>query len=178
MSSPHGPVEEFLTDTRPSAGIAVQETRVNRGSVIGESEERVDGAIVMADRNAASRDPEQLKKILILREHARADAWMRKDRRALEALLAPDFVEINSLGRFNREELLNLILPVLTLYEFTIEDPSVRITGEKSAVLSYRCHEWMAVDGKRIEGTFRIFASYTRDGNQYRLSMWESRAAE
>jgi hypothetical protein len=123
----------------------------------------------MADRNAASRDPEQLKKLLVLREHARADAWMRKDRRALEALLAPDFVEINHLGKFNREELLDRILPALTLYEFTIEDPSVRITGEKSAVLSYRCHEWLAVDGKRIEGTFRVFATYTRDRNQYRV---------
>jgi len=132
----------------------------------------------MADRNAASRDPEQLKKLLVLREHARADAWMRKDRRALEALLAPEFVEINSLGKFNREELLDRVLPALTLYEFTIEDPSVRITGEKSAVLSYRCHERLAVDGKQIEGTFRVFASYTRDGNQYRISMWEIRPAD
>jgi hypothetical protein len=129
----------------------------------------------MTDRNTASRDPEQIKKLLVLREHARADAWLRKDRRALEALLAPDFVEINSLGRFNREDLFSRLFPVLTLHEFTIEEPGIRITGEKSAVLSYRCHEWLTVDGKQIEGTFRVFATYTRDGNQYRLSVWEIR---
>jgi len=129
----------------------------------------------MALRNAASRDTEQLKKILILREHARADAWLRKDRRALEALLAPDFVEINSLGRFDREALFSRLFPVLTLHEFTIEEPGIRITGENTAVLSYRCHEWLTVDGKRIQGTFHVFATYTYDGNQFRLSEWEIR---
>jgi hypothetical protein len=95
----------------------------------------------MADLNTASRDPEQLRNILILREHARADAWIRKDRRALDALLAPDFVEINSLGRFTRQEMLEHPFPVLTLHEFVIEDTVIRITGENNAVLSYRCRE-------------------------------------
>jgi hypothetical protein len=129
----------------------------------------------MADRNAASQDPEQLKKILVLREHARADAWLRKDRRALEALLAPGFVEVSSLGSFGREELLDRIFPVLTLHEFIIEDPGIRITGENTAVLSYRCRERLTAGKKLIEGTFRVFATYTRDGKQYQLSMWEIR---
>jgi hypothetical protein len=129
----------------------------------------------MADRNAASQDPEQLKKILVLREHARADAWLRKDRRALEALLAPDFVEVSSLGRFTREELLDQLFPVLTLHEFIIEDPGIRVTGENTAVLSYRCRERLTAGKKLVEGTFRVLSTYTRDGNQYKLSLWEIR---
>jgi hypothetical protein len=129
----------------------------------------------MADRNAASRDPEQLKKILIVREHARADAWLRKDRRALETLLAPDFVEINTLGRFDREDLFDRLFPVLTLHEFTIEDPGIRITGENTVALSYRCYERLTVDKKPVVGTFHVTATYTRNGKQYRLSMWEIR---
>lgn len=129
----------------------------------------------MTGRNAASRDPEHLKKILILREHARADAWLRKDRRTLEALLAPDFVESNTLGRFTREDLFDRLFPVLTLHEFTIEEPALHITGEDSAVLMYRCHAWLTVDGKQIEGTFRVFATYHQEGKQYRLSVWEIR---
>ena len=129
----------------------------------------------MSDRNTAFQDPEQLKKILVAREHARADAWLRKDRRALEALLAPEFVERSSLGRFGRQELLDRLFPALTLHEFTIENPCIRVTGKNSAVLSYRCHERLTVDGKQVEGTFRVFATYTRDGNQYQLSVWESR---
>jgi hypothetical protein len=123
------------------------------------------------------RDPEQLKKILVVLEHARADAWFRKDRQALEALLMPDFVEINSLGRFSKGDLLDRLFPVLTLHEFIIEDPGIRITGENTAVLSYRCHERLTVDGNQTEGTFRVFATYTRDGKQYRLSVWEIRPA-
>ena len=129
----------------------------------------------MADRNAASRDPEQLKKILVVREHARADAWLRKDRRALETLLAPDFVEINTLGRFDREDLFDRLFPVLTLHEFTIEDPGIRITGENTVVLSYRCYERLTVDKKPVVGTFHVTATYTRNGKQYRLSVWEIR---
>jgi hypothetical protein len=129
----------------------------------------------MADQNTASPDPEQLKKILVLREHARADAWLRKDRRALEALLAPDFVEVSSLGRFTREELLDQLFPVLTLHEFIIMDPGIRITGENTAVLSYRCRERLTAGKKLIEGTFRVFSTYTRDGTQYKLSLWEIR---
>jgi len=129
----------------------------------------------MTDRNTASQDPEQLKKILVLREHARADAWLRKDRRALEALLAPDFVEMSSLGRFTRKELLERLFPVLTLHEFILEDPGIRITGENTAVLSYRCHERLTAGKKLIEGTFRVYATYTRDGKQYKLSLWEIR---
>jgi hypothetical protein len=129
----------------------------------------------MADRNAASRDPEQLKKILVVREHARADAWLRKDRRALETLLDQDFVEINTLGRFDREDLFDRLFPVLTLHEFTIEDPGIRITGENTVVLSYRCYERLTVDKKPVVGTFHVTATYTRNGKQYRLSMWEIR---
>lgn len=127
----------------------------------------------MADRNAAAKDPEQLKKLLVLREHARADAWLRKDRRALESMLAPDYVEVNSLGRFDRKDLLDRLFPALTLHEFTIEDAGIRITGENTAVLSYRCHEELTMEGKRRKETFRVSATYTHDGKQYRLSLWE-----
>jgi hypothetical protein len=128
----------------------------------------------MTGRNAAIWDSEQLKKLLVLREHARADAWLRKDRRALDALLAPEFHEINSIGRFSRDELLERLFPALILHDFTIEDPAIRITDENTAVLSSLCHEWLTVDGKQIRGTFHVFATYTSDRKQYRLSVWES----
>jgi hypothetical protein len=131
----------------------------------------------MADKNSASRDPEQLKDLLVVREHARADALLRKDWRAFESLLAPGFVEINTLGRFTKEELLGRLFPALTLHEFTIEDPVLQKNEENTAVLSYRCYERMTVDKKPVVGTFRVTATYTRDGKQYRLSAWEIRPA-
>ena len=132
----------------------------------------------MAGQGAAHGDPEQLKKILVIKEHARADAWLRKDRRALESLLAQDFVEINTIGRFTKAELFDRLFPVLTLHEFTIEDPAIRITGENTVVLSYRCHERLTVDKKPIAGMFRVTATYARDGKQYRLLVWEINPAD
>jgi len=132
----------------------------------------------MTDSNTAARDAEQIKNLLVVREHARADAWLRKDRRALDALLAPGFVEINTIGRFTKEELFDRLFPVLTLHEFTIEDPTIQITSENTVVLSYRCYERLTVDKKPIAGTFRVTATYTRDGKQYRLLVWEIQPAE
>jgi hypothetical protein len=129
----------------------------------------------MPDKKVRPPDPEQLKKLLVVREHARADAWLRKDKKALEALLAPDYRETSDLGSFSRTEVLDRLFSALILHAFTIEEPSIRITGENTAVISYRCTEAFTKDGKRIEGVFRVFATYTREKNQYRLSIWDIR---
>ncbi|MGA2122394.1 MAG: nuclear transport factor 2 family protein [Methanoregula sp.] len=127
----------------------------------------------MADTVPPDRDPGQLKNLLLVLEHARADAWLRKDRRALEALLSPDFVEINSLGRFDKTGVLDRLFPSLTLHGFTIGEPTLRITGPDSAVISYQCHEALTVNGSRIEGNFNVTAIYARTEKRYRLTVWE-----
>ena len=68
-------------------------------------------------------DPGYLMSILVAREHARADALLRKERRALDALLAPDFVDIKSLGQFDLSSVLDTLLPLSIIRIFTINDP-------------------------------------------------------
>src|SRR5512137_954465 len=102
-----------------------------------------------ADTRAPHPDPDQLRNLLLVLEHARADAWLRRDRRALEALLAQDFVEINPFGRFTRDELLIRLFPMLTLQTYTIEDPAVIIPGDGAAVLTYQCYEELTVDSRK-----------------------------
>ena len=85
--------------------------------------------------------PEQLLKILLAREHARADAYFRKDPRALDALLAPDYIEINNFGRFTRDDILKRIFPLFSLQSFAIETPQVRRTGKDTAEITYQCTE-------------------------------------
>jgi hypothetical protein len=128
----------------------------------------------MADPDTATRNSGQFRNYLVMREHARAGAWIRRDRKALEDILAADYMEINPLGRFTREDLLDRLFPALLLHEFTIEDPEIRVTGENTVVLRYRCHERLTVDRKEIELDFRVSATYTRDGEHYRLAAWES----
>jgi len=125
------------------------------------------------DTDSASRDTGRIKNMLIVLEHARADAWLRRDRKALDALLAPDFVEINTLGRFSKAEVLDKLLPVLVLHEFTIEAPVLTTEGSDTAVLEYRCHESFTFGKNPTEGEFLVHARYVREGTRFRLKTWE-----
>jgi len=118
-------------------------------------------------------DPAKLLRILIALEHARADAWFRKDRRALESFLAPDFVEINLFGRFSREDILTRILPLFTLHSFTIDEPHARLTGNDTAELDYRCTEEATLGRNTKNGTFPVTARYSLIGNLWKISRWE-----
>ena len=85
-----------------------------------------------------TQDPEQLKNLLLVLEHARADAWLRHDHRALEALLPPDFCEINFSGRLSKDDLLIRLFPRVTLHTYTIEDPALIIASDTPAFLTYQ----------------------------------------
>jgi hypothetical protein len=114
-----------------------------------------------------------LLKVLVATEHARADALFRKDRRALESFLAPDYVEINLFGRFNREDILIRILPLFTLHSFSIDEPHVQRTGKDTAVITYRCTEEATMGRNKKSGTFPVVARYMLIGNLWKISRWE-----
>jgi hypothetical protein len=125
------------------------------------------------DTDSASRDTGRIKDMLIVLEHARADAWLRRDRKALDALLAPDFVEINTLGRFSRAEVLGKLFPALVLHEFTIGAPVLTMEGPDTAVLEYRCEESFTFGGTPTRGVFLVHATYVRGETRFRLKTWE-----
>jgi hypothetical protein len=127
----------------------------------------------MNELPAPHGDPEQLRNLFLVLEHARADAWLRRDRKALEALLAPDFTEINTFGKFSRDELLVRLFPQLLLHTFTIEDPALVPAGSDTAVLTYRCYEELTLDKKRVRGTFHVSAHYSWNGKQWKLFLWQ-----
>jgi hypothetical protein len=118
-------------------------------------------------------DTGQLLKILVASEHARADALFRKDRRALESLLAKDFVEINLFGHFSREDFLTRILPLFTLHSLSIDDPHVRRTGHDTAEITYRCTEGATLGRNKKSGSFTVTAHYSLIGNLWKISRWE-----
>lgn len=125
------------------------------------------------DQPKPIQDPEQLRNLLLVLEHARADAWLRHDRRALEALLAPEFIEINYSGRLSKDDLLIRLFPRVTLHTYTIEDPVLIIASETAAVLTYQCFEEFTLDTKKRKGTFHVAALYRTDGRQWKLAFWQ-----
>lgn len=127
-----------------------------------------------SDIQAPNQDPEQLKNLLLVLEHARADAWLRRDRQALESLLASDFLEINYFGRLSKSDLLVRFFPRMVLHTFTIEDPVLFPAGGGTASLTYQCYEELTVDGKRMKGTFYVSALYRWNGKQWKLALRQS----
>jgi len=115
----------------------------------------------------------QLLKILLAREHARADAWLRRDRRALDALLTPDYIEINNFGRFTRKDILTRIFPLFSLHSFTIESPRAMRTGKDTAVITYTCTIDSTLGRGKKAGTFPVAAHYSLIGNLWKISLWQ-----
>lgn len=122
---------------------------------------------------ALADDPGQLATILLAHEKARARAWKEKNLRALEVLLAPDFIEINLLGRFPKKDLLVSLFPSLTLHEFTISDPRLVTASADSAILTFQCTEDLTIRSQRVTGTFHVAAHYTRRENKWLLLLWQ-----
>ena len=130
------------------------------------------GAIIMTVRNASSQDPEHLPELLIVREHARADAWAQERPAALEALLAPDFVEINSFGRFRKGECSTgffRLLPCMNLLWKSGLSANSQKIPRSSLPVSRSVHG----EREKNEGTFSVTATYTINNNQYRLAVWQ-----
>jgi len=120
-----------------------------------------------------TEDPTQLATILLAHEKARARAWKEKNSRALEVLLAPDYLEITMLGRFSKKDVLISLLPSLDLQEFIISDPKLVVASPDAAILVYRCIEDLTFRGQRITGTFSVAAHYTKRENKWLLLVWQ-----
>lgn len=122
---------------------------------------------------AEQDDPGQLTKVLLAHEQARARAWIGKNRQALEVLLAPEFMEINTLGRLTKKDVIASLFPALTLNDFVIENPVLIPASADSAILTYRCREDLTVHGQRVTGVFYIAAHYVRRGRKWLLLLWQ-----
>jgi len=115
----------------------------------------------------------QLEKAIVAREHARVDAWQRKNKQALGALLDDNFTEINALGRFSKKEVLNVLLEAVTLHNFSIEKPRLLALGSDAVILTYLCKETVTVGGERQELPAHVTAFYVMHDKQWKLLHWQ-----
>ena len=118
-------------------------------------------------------DRQDVEKMVLSLEEARADAWIRKNRETLDALYAPDFMEINYYGRLNAGELMDYLFPLLTMRTLTIEEPRFLHAGIDAVAMTYRCREDLTVHDEPITGTFHVTALYTRINSDWRLLLWQ-----
>jgi hypothetical protein len=116
----------------------------------------------------------QLEKALLAREHARVDAWQRKNRQALGALFDDNFTEINALGRFSKKEVLNVLLDAVTLHDFSIDKPRLLMIGSDTVILTYLCSETITVGGREKEEIpAHVTALYVMKDKLWKLLLWQ-----
>jgi len=116
----------------------------------------------------------QLEKALLAREHARVDAWQRKNRQALGALFDDNFTEINALGRFSKKEVLNVLLEAVTLHDFSIDKPRLLMIGSDTVILTYLCTETITVrGGEKEEIPAHVTALYVMNDKIWKLLLWQ-----
>jgi ketosteroid isomerase-like protein len=104
-----------------------------------------------------------------------ADAWdkaiVRKDQPAIEANMAPDFLQIRGNGKLvGREDFIRGIMdPTLTLDPYVVEDFSVRLLGDAVALLYGRIRMKGSSSGERFEDHFRYIDTYAKRGGRWQV---------
>ena len=94
----------------------------------------------------------------------RADALVRRDVAALDAMLAKDFVYTNSSGRVLRKEDYIQVVISATWVSQQLSDVSVRLFGT-TAVLTGKVHDVADFDGFELNADFRTTQVYIQEGD-------------
>ena len=72
------------------------------------------------------------------------------------------------VGRLNRKVMADMVKNApWTLHEFELKDPQVRQLRDDVAVLAYKVHEMLTVDGKRVELEAADASTWVRRGGRW-----------
>jgi hypothetical protein len=106
-------------------------------------------------------------------EEKRRAAWIDRDREALAALMADDFMEINYFGRLSKSDILDDLFSDLTLVSFNMEGFECTQADQDVGVLTYRCFEKISYQGSEVNGDFHVAATYARRDGAWKLLLWQ-----
>jgi hypothetical protein len=114
-----------------------------------------------------------IKEELIRLEECRRDAWVERDARSLDDLMADDFIEINYFGRTPKRDILEDLFPKLTLNRFEMEDYELVAASEAVATPTYHCYESITFERSEVHGEFHVAATYRRQDGRWWLLLWQ-----
>ena len=115
----------------------------------------------------------EVKEELIRLEEQRRAAWVERDEKSLEDLMAEDFIEINYFGRMPKRDILEDLFPKLTLNRFEMEDFELVAGSDDVATVTYHCYESITFEGSEVHGEFHVAATYRRRDGRWRLLLWQ-----
>jgi len=115
----------------------------------------------------------EVKEELIRGEERRRTAWVDRDAKALDDLMADDFIEINYFGRTPKSDILEDLFPKLTLNRFEMEDFELVAGSDDVATVTYHCYESITFEGSEVHGEFHVAATYRRRDGRWQLLLWQ-----
>jgi hypothetical protein len=120
-------------------------------------------------RSRAAQSENSVSNEVIRLERMQWDAFKRKDRAALAAILAKDYFDFGSDGREDRTFSLTkgYMADDQTLSEFTIEDPQVKLLDDHTALLTYRGTYRGTNHGKPDSGAAFYTDLYRKQGGRW-----------
>jgi len=110
---------------------------------------------------------------LIELEKLRADGWLKRDKAVLAGLMDEDFLEINYFGRLSRMQILEELVPNLTLEKFDMDGFKLLASGGNLAILPYKADEKLTFKGEAVSGVFHVTAVYKNNGEKWSLLIWQ-----
>lgn len=136
-------------------------------------------ALLLAGGNIHAAEPQaSTEKQLVAITQAVADAQLRFDHKALDAMLAPDYVEISPIGDVDeRAEVLGFYTPQakaqmlaggMQPVSVAIDAPRVRVYGDQAIVIA-RQVATLTVKNARQVRTFRMQHHFRRLGGKWLL---------
>lgn len=123
-----------------------------------------------AEAATAGRDPGA---DLIAFEHARRDAIMRVDLKAVDRMTDKDLIYVDASGfeRNKREHLAHLAVEGLVYNSYSLDDLRAVVRG-RMATLTGLFRFDVTVKGRRNSGRQYFTAVYGRTGGQWKLRLW------
>jgi len=114
-------------------------------------------------------------------ERAFWQSLVERDAEAARAMLAPEALMVSSHGtlRFDPAQYEKMLLdPKHGLLEYTLSDMEVLFAGDDVAIATYRAHQAMQVDGRRMEQAVVDSSTWVRmDGGWKCVAHTESDAS-
>ena len=119
-------------------------------------------------QDATSQDPSAAA-ALSSQERIWAEAYKNRDRNALNAVLADEFIFTDDEGHvYDKGQYVAAVMDVVRVESYSVDDTKIQSFGDTGVVVG-RWSGKMSIDGKDAGGAFRFTDTFVRRNGQWQV---------
>ena len=120
-------------------------------------------------REATSQDSSAAAAALSSQERVWAEAYKNRDRNALNAVLADEFIFTDDEGHvYDKAQYVAAVMDVVRVESYSVDDTKIQSFGDTGVVVG-RWSGKMSIDGKDASGAFRFTDTFVRRNGQWQV---------